>query len=296
MAVLRLPTTAATFTALFTSSFSKQGITFQTHRNRSYHILQLNKNHRNNIMSAQSSSTPSASTSASASTIANIRKAKQNLRKQIRSKLKCLTEEEIKTQSQIVWDELYKLPQYKSASNVGLFLSMPNGEIRTDDPCQQVLKDGKDLYVPRVGLDFEQCDMDLIKVPKSIIHDDDDDCFHKDWPRNKWGIPEAPRDVDYELAQPGKLDLLIVPGLGFDKLGGRLGQGKGYYDRFITKMNTGSNTSNDNSTCSGPFLIAVGLEPSFVEGEEIPTNDYDRTMDMIILPQVGVLKINNDGK
>lgn len=276
MAVLRLPTTA-TFTALFTSSFSKQGVTLYTHTYRRHTSL-LSKNHMNTM------STESAS--------ANIRKAKQNLRKQIRSKLKCLTEEEIKSQSQIVWDELYKLPQYKSASSVGLFLSMPSGEIQTDDPCQKVLRDGKDLYVPRVGLDFEQCDMDLIKVlvPANVdTHstNSNDDVFHKDWPRNKWGIPEAPRDVEYELAQPGKLDLLIVPGLGFDKEGGRLGQGKGYYDRFITKMNTGTK----QSTNSGPFLIAVGLEPSFVEEEGIPTNDYDRSMDMVILPQIGVLKI-----
>jgi 5-formyltetrahydrofolate cyclo-ligase len=160
---------------------------------------------------------------------------------------------------------------------------MPKGEIQTDEMCQQVLKDGKKLYVPRVGLDFEQCDMDMVMVPIAS-RDKHDDIFHKDWPRNKWGIPEAPRSEDFVVAKPGSIDLLVVPGLGFDRKGSRLGQGKGYYDRFITKM------SNDDDQCKKPFLIAVGMVPSLVEGD-IPTNNHDRQMDMIILPQLGVLQV-----
>lgn len=222
----------------------------------------------------------------------DVRQAKQSLRKHIRSKLSSLTPEEITSQSKTVWDELYKLPQYQSATSVGLFLSMPKGEIKTDEPCQKVLNDGKDLYVPRVGLDFEQCDMDLIKVPvpeKSNSDNDSDneknEIFHKDWPRNKWGIPEAPVDVEYDLAQPGNLDLLIVPGLAFDRDGGRLGQGKGYYDRFITKMSVDEKKR--------PLLVAVGMEPSFVE-EGIPTHEHDRHMDLVILPQLGTLVTNTN--
>eukprot|EP00551_Chaetoceros_affinis_P006156 CAMPEP_0203671642 /NCGR_PEP_ID=MMETSP0090-20130426/7362_1 /ASSEMBLY_ACC=CAM_ASM_001088 /TAXON_ID=426623 /ORGANISM="Chaetoceros affinis, Strain CCMP159" /LENGTH=261 /DNA_ID=CAMNT_0050536753 /DNA_START=226 /DNA_END=1011 /DNA_ORIENTATION=+ len=239
-----------------------------------------------------------------------IRAKKQKLRKEIRSKLKALSKEEISSQSTYVWSELYNLPQYQSAKSVGLFLSMPKGEIHTDGVCQQVLNDGKDLYVPRVGLDFEQCDMDMIKVKvkvnvESNNNDSTDtntstststssecnnnsgsDIFHKDWPRNKWGIPEAPSYLT-QLAQPGELDLIIVPGLGFDRDGGRLGQGKGYYDRFITKMSVKEQKR--------PFLIAVGLEPSFVEGG-IPVNDHDCQMDMLILPQIGAVQVSIGNK
>lgn len=174
---------------------------------------------------------------------------------------------------------------------------MPRGEIHTDGACQQVLKDGKDLYVPRVGLDFELCDMDMIKVQYNNNNnkndscstnnddggvDDEDEIFHKGWPRNKWGIPEAPSNLT-QLAEPGGLDLIVVPGLGFDRDGARLGQGKGYYDRFITKM-------SDEKQGKKPFLIAVGLEPSFVDVEGgIPVNDHDCKMDMVILPQTGAM-------
>lgn len=197
---------------------------------------------------------------------------------------------------------------------------MPKGEICTYGACRRVLEDGKDLYVPRVGLDFEQCDMDLIKVDVNLmvtadvsksksnsnsLHADTVNgelpLFCHDWPKNKWGIPEAPLNVDYEIAQPGTLDLLIVPGLAFDRYGCRLGQGKGYYDRFISKMRmvSGSDSGDANGnlngsgdSCKRPFLIAVGLEPSLVE-DRIPTNDHDCKMDMIILPQIGVLDLSN---
>lgn len=246
----------------------------------------------------KSSSLPYTGTTANMSTSSinsnnreDVRKSKQRLRQKIRSQISALSTEEIVSQSQSVWDKLYKLPQYQAASRVGLFLSMPKNEIRTDDPCRKVLNDGKTLFVPRVGLDFEQCDMDMIQVeqqPKnesSSSTDGDDDIFYKDWPKNKWGIPEAPRDFNFDLAQPGSIDLLVVPGLGFDRNGGRLGQGKGYYDRFITKMSSDEN-------CKSPLLVAVGLEPSFVE-EGIPTNEYDCTMDMVILPHLGIIDVKN---
>jgi 5-formyltetrahydrofolate cyclo-ligase len=139
--------------------------------------------------------------------------------------------------------------------------------------------DGKTLFVPRVGLDFEQCDMDLIRVPSRDVKSSgiNDKMFYSEWPKNKWGIPEAPFSPEYEIAKPGDIDLLIVPGLGFDANGGRLGQGKGYYDRFIHKMRDDGKGK--------PLLVAVGLEPSFVDDEEgIPMMDHDFRMDLVVLP------------
>lgn len=199
---------------------------------------------------------------------------KQKLRKQIRTSLSSLSPQDLAEQSAFVWEKLFQLPEYQTSKSVGLFLSMPKGEIRTDEACRKVLSDGKQLFVPRVGLDFEQCDMDLIRVPHSDSNDGSK-MFYEHWPRNKWGIPEAPISEDYATAQLGDIDLLVVPGLGFDSKGGRLGQGKGYYDRFISKMRKGGD--------SKPLLVAVGLEPSLRE-EGIPMMDHDFRMDMVILP------------
>mmetsp|Transcript_20610 Transcript_20610/g.45035 ORF Transcript_20610/g.45035 Transcript_20610/m.45035 type:complete len:334 (+) Transcript_20610:34-1035(+) len=219
------------------------------------------------------------------------RKRKQELRKLVRSRLKSMSQDDIQSQSELVWNNLFSLPEYVSARSVGLFLSMPRGEIITDSALARVLDDNKTLYVPRVGLDFEKCDMDLIKVhvddktEGEIAHSKDAarKLFYHDWPRNKWGIPEPPVDVDHEAAKPGDIDLLVVPGLAFDAVGGRLGQGKGYYDRFIMKMRAGV---DDESEETKPLLVAVGLEASFLEGEEapVPMSTHDFPMDVLVLP------------
>lgn len=54
-----------------------------------------------------------------------------------------------------------------------------------------------------------------------------------------------------------------------------IGQGKGYYDRFIEKMRSGGRLS--------PILMAVGLTPSFIE-DGIPMMEHDYFMNCLILP------------
>jgi 5-formyltetrahydrofolate cyclo-ligase len=220
---------------------------------------------------------------------------KRLLRKTIRSKLSQMSHEEITRQSNLVWDKVFQLPQYQSSQSVGLFLSMPSGEIHTHSACERVLSDGKTLYLPRVGLDFEKCDMELVRVASSsssssqLQEERSSDnrsplTFYEHWPRNKWGIPEPPSvegDGDNHIAKPGDIDLMIVPGLGFDRSGGRLGQGKGYYDRFLWKMKSKDGKKKEQDR---PVLVAVGLEPSFVSEGTIPMSHHDFRMDMVVLP------------
>lgn len=50
-----------------------------------------------------------------------------------------------------------------------------------------------------------------------------------------YGILEPPFDPE-RIGQPEDLDLVIVPGIGFDLKGGRLGRGEGYFDRFLGEV------------------------------------------------------------
>jgi 5-formyltetrahydrofolate cyclo-ligase len=204
------------------------------------------------------------------------RKRKQELRKKIRKSIRDLSSDEIETQSASVWEHLFQLDAYKAASSVGLFLSMPAGEIKTDPALAHALASGKTLFVPRVGANFEHCDMEMIRVnDETTSRQREGQLFHHTWPRNKWGIPEPPEDEPIVLAKPGDIDLLVVPGVCFDQLGGRLGQGKGYYDRFIARM---------RQTSEKPLLVAVALHPSFLEDESVPMSEHDFHMDMLVLP------------
>ena len=237
----------------------------------------------------------------------DIRQQKQLLRKQIRSRIRSVYPSpsstsnnnnnndkintanlNLTTQSNQVFHQLFQLPQYQSASTIGFFLSMPHGEIQTRDAIQRMVgRDGKTLYVPRVGLDFELCDMDLVRCETSgttattvdASSSSSDKLFYDNWPTNKWGIPEPPPS-NTNIATPGDIDLLIVPGLAFDCNLHRLGQGKGYYDRFIAKMKRGEKDTDKKKL----LLVGVCLDEQFLEEESIPISDHDFIMDMVLTP------------
>jgi 5-formyltetrahydrofolate cyclo-ligase len=237
---------------------------------------------------------------------AMMRSKKQELRKEVRARLNALTVDEIQTQSAQVWQRLVLLPEYQAATSVGIFLSMPQGEICTDPALRACVQDNKSIYVPQVGQNFEIADMELVQViydkptmtttstTISGNNKDDDELekssslqlFHHTWPRNKWGIPEPPADLLplLQAAKPGDLDLLIVPGLAFDRNGNRLGQGKGYYDRFIERM---KKTASSSSLFKPLPLVAVALDCQLVDS--VPVQDYDQTMDRILLPSEEII-------
>ena len=61
------------------------------------------------------------------------------------------------------------------------------------------------------------------------------------------------------------IDAAIIPGVSFDRHGNRLGRGKGYYDRFLKKLNT----------------FKIGICFSFQISDEIPHDEHDIAMDEI---------------
>lgn len=249
----------------------------------SFHLASVKPNiPGNNLMSKTSSATSSAEMM-----FDEVRQRKQELRREIRARMKKLSSEDVVQQSQQIWDQFFELPQYQRATSVGLFVSMPSGEVQTDYALRRVMHDSKTLYVPRVGLNFEMCDMELVRCELNDARDwiGQDEPLYKSWPRNKWGIPEPPSQF-VDVAKRGDIDLLVVPGLAFDGEGQRLGQGKGYYDRFISTI------QDEKEEAKKPLLVAVALTPQFIGQEEnaekkirvVPALDHDIKMDIVIIP------------
>lgn len=87
----------------------------------------------------------------------------------------------------------------------------------------------------------------------------------KGFEKNKWGILEPVEEGGREIPL-NKLSGLLVPGLGFDEEGGRLGRGKAYYDRYL-------------SLFSG---IKVGVAFEELLQVKIPTEKHDVKMDFIV--------------
>jgi 5-formyltetrahydrofolate cyclo-ligase len=88
---------------------------------------------------------------------------------------------------------------------------------------------------------------------------------------NRYGIPEPQCDAA-DHVDPDALDLVLVPLLGFDRRGHRLGTGAGYYDRSFAFL-------GGQSRPARPVLVGIGY--SFSERPELPAEAWDIQMDFV---------------
>jgi 5-formyltetrahydrofolate cyclo-ligase len=80
-----------------------------------------------------------------------------------------------------------------------------------------------------------------------------------------FGVPEP---IGNEIPATGEnVDTIILPMLGFDRTGGRMGYGAGYYDRFLAK--------NKN-------IQKIGIAFACQEYDRLPVDEMDIPMDIII--------------
>jgi 5-formyltetrahydrofolate cyclo-ligase len=83
-----------------------------------------------------------------------------------------------------------------------------------------------------------------------------------------WGIPE-PDSARCRSMGPGEIDFILVPGLVFDREGGRIGYGAGYYDRLLTAW-----------PAPVPPLVAAAFEVQLVP--TVPMLAGDRRVDLVV--------------
>jgi 5-formyltetrahydrofolate cyclo-ligase len=95
-------------------------------------------------------------------------------------------------------------------------------EIDTGSLLREVVAQGKRLLLPKVNRAAGA--LDVYEVGD----------LEKDLVAGVWGIPE-PDPVRCEARSAGDLELVIVPGVAFDRSGGRIGYGKGYYDGLLAR-------------------------------------------------------------
>ena len=139
---------------------------------------------------------------------------KQINRRVILRKRNRLSKEEIIEKSKIIKEKLFSSEDYKKAKTVMFYVSF-GSEVDTFDMIKESLKN-KTVCVPIVE--------DSIIIP-SIIKDIKE--LNK---KNKYGILEP---LKIKRIKKEDIDLVIVPGVVFDKRNHRIGYGKGYYDSFL---------------------------------------------------------------
>ena len=151
------------------------------------------------------------------------------------------------------------LPEYQAADTVMFYIDVRD-EVRTRQDLPSALASGKRVVIPycvdgELELfhleDMEELELGMYKIlePKTEL-----------------------RDVEAKRLGPTDLDLIMVPGVAFDKNGGRTGHGKGYYDKLL---------EHARRDCP---LVALAFDCQMFA--EIPMQSHDIFMDKVITETV----------
>ena len=170
---------------------------------------------------------------------------KRDIRRRIKNMRLVLTEAEKLQAADSVFARLEQSAPFLMANHILLYHSLPD-ELYT----HAFLKKWgakKHFYLPRVNgvnleiLPYEQSRLEL-------------GSFHIEEP------------VGDDLVDPSVLELIVAPGVAFSRKGGRLGRGKGYYDRLLADTKA----------------TKIGVAYHFQLLDEIPLEPHDIPMDIVI--------------
>jgi 5-formyltetrahydrofolate cyclo-ligase len=171
---------------------------------------------------------------------------KKTIRQQISTLKKQMSEADMQNEADILFAKIEALPEFKAATTILMYWSTPD-----ELPTHQIVR--------------KWCYNKIIILP-SVINDNEME-FKRYFAIGKMrkgnlGI-EEPDSIE---CYTGKFDLVIVPGVAFDRKGNRLGRGKGYYDKFL----------KDNK------IPKIGVGFSFQLLDYVPTTRNDIKMDKIV--------------
>ena len=130
-----------------------------------------------------------------------------------------LNKQEKQRADQFLANQFFNTDEYRTASRIGIVLSMPH-EVNTYTLIQQMLDDGKQVFVPETNYQLREM---------SFKHIDDLKHIGKD--------AKGMNHVNTKTEISNELDLLVVPGVAFNDSGYRIGYGGGYFDKFISTYN-----------------------------------------------------------
>ncbi len=191
----------------------------------------------------------------------DINEQKQNLRIQMTDILRDIPEKERALQSRTLMKMLTESDLYVNCRSILTYVSMPE-EPDTRELIKKALRDQKKVYVPKVMGDR----MEFFRLQEL-----------SELNSGAMGIPEPegnPAHVFpytlHDSLESAQQCLVIVPGLAFDHALGRLGRGKGYYDRFLSSFHK---------------CMKIGYAFTGQIVDQIPCTEQDARMDLILTVQ-----------
>ena len=172
---------------------------------------------------------------------------KHKIRKHIKQKLEAYSPLEKSRKSGIIRNRLFNEEEFKKAKVVMFYVSLKD-EVNTLSMIDETVEMGKRVCVPVI-----------LKDEKRLIAGEIKD-RERDLEKQHFGIYQPiighVREVPLE-----DIDLVVVPGIAFDKNNVRLGRGHGYYDRFLCGLSKKTKT--------------IGLAFDFQVLEYLPKDSHD---------------------
>lgn len=180
-------------------------------------------------------------------------KNKKAQRKELLAKRRMLSQEQKNEYSKQITERLLALASYKEAKVCMMYASMKD-EFQTKDFIVEAIKAGKQICLPYVS------DKQLKIMHATKINSLDE------LVEGAYGILTVAKDK-LNIINPQDIDFVLVPAVGFDREGYRLGMGGGYYDRYL-EMATKAKLVSGIYSCQ---LV-----------DEIIKDDYDAQVDFVL--------------
>lgn len=174
---------------------------------------------------------------------------KRAIRATVLKRRRALLPDQAAHMSHLAQQRLMATDQFAAARSLALYSPIHN-EIATSDIFAGACRQGKQVYYPRVvgdSLHFVQIDSPAQLVP------------------GFFGVLEPTADLENSRQEP---DLILVPGVAFDRRGHRLGYGRGFYDRYLAR-------------CTEP-VVRVGFSYSFQLCDALPVGAHDQSLDALV--------------
>lgn len=173
---------------------------------------------------------------------------KQEIRKEIKVLKLALTDNERKQAAHAVFAKIEGMTAFHLAQRILLYNALPD-ELPTYEHIKKwALR--KQIFLPRVNGE----ELEILQYDPNNLS------------TGAFGIEEPQGD---NIVEPNSIDLIIVPAVAFDTACNRLGRGKGFYDRLLTKTRA--------------TTIGVGYDIQLIS-DVIPTEPHDVKLDYVITP------------
>jgi len=178
---------------------------------------------------------------------------KEHLRREILKRRESLTFDECLEKSRRIKQRLLSLPEYEQATSIMLYMALPK-EVQSRDLVEETMARGKRVILPRISPTGDE-------LLLSEVRD-----LERELVIGRFGILE-PGEEFYRPVGIEDLDLIVLPGVAFDLSGHRVGFGKGFYDRLLSRTQR-------------PKTIGLSFELQLVD--RIPAAAHDIRVDKII--------------